>query len=59
MAQTNPSTTNNSSDSPECSQRKNTPDKEVTTNITVNKKNSLVDTNVSLELDFSIVEDLK
>ena len=58
MAQINPSTTTNTSDTPECSQRKNVPDKAVTTNITVNKKNSPKDTDVILELDFSIVEDL-
>ena len=49
----------NASNSPECSQRKNTHDKEVTTNITVNKKNSPVDTDVILEIDFSIREYLK
>lgn len=59
VAQTNPSTTSNASDTLECSQRKNAPDKAVTTNTIVNKKNSLVDTNASLELDFSIVEDIK
>ena len=59
VPQTNPSTTTNASGTPKCSQRKNAPNKAVTTNITVNKKNSPVDTNVSLELDFSIVEDLK
>ena len=59
VAQINPPITTNANDTPKCSQRKNMPDKAVTTNITVNKRNSPVDTDVSLELDFSIVKDLK
>ena len=59
MAQTNPSTTTYASNTLDCSQRKNAPNKELIANTTVNKKNSPVDTYASLELDFSIVEYLK
>ena len=59
VAQTNPSPTINANDAPKSSQRNNAPDKIVTTNKFVNKKSSPVNTNNSLKLDFSIVEDLK
>lgn len=61
VAQTNPSPyiMNNTNDTPKGLRRKNMPDKEVTTNTTINKKNPPVNTTTSIELDFSIVEDLK
>ena len=61
MAQTNPSpsVTKNTNNTPEGSQRKNAPNKSVTTHTIINKKNPAINTTASIELDFSIVEDLK
>ena len=59
VAQTNPSPTIDGSDAPKSSQRNHAPDKTVTENTIVNKKSSHANTDDSVELDFSIVEDLK
>ena len=55
----NPSPTIDAKDAPESSQRNNVPDKTVAANKNVNKKSSPINTDDSLELEFSIVDDLK
>ena len=59
VAQTNPSPTIDTNNAAESSQRNHEHDKTVTANKIVNKKSSHANTDDSVELDFSIVEDLK
>lgn len=59
MTQSNPYVSNNDCNTPENSQKKTMTDKAVTIDIIVNKNHSPINTTTNVEIDFSIVEELK